>query len=85
MVDDDEEARLLAAGILEAEGYEVSLAKDGYEAVERLKAESGFQHGDLGSDNARYGRPQSARPHSGVQGHGGHPGAYQHRPSVGMK
>ena len=42
VVDDDEEARLLAAGILEAEGYEVSLAKDGYEAVERLKADPDF-------------------------------------------
>jgi type IV pilus assembly protein PilB len=42
VVDDDEEARLLAAGILEAEGYEVSLAKDGYEAVERLKADPSY-------------------------------------------
>ena len=42
VVDDDEEARLLAAGILETAGYEVSLAKDGYEAVERLKADPDF-------------------------------------------
>ena len=42
VVDDDEEARLMAAGILETAGYEVSLAKDGYEAVERLKADPSF-------------------------------------------
>ena len=42
VVDDDEEARLMAAGILEAEGYEVSIAKDGYEAVERLDADPDF-------------------------------------------
>ncbi len=42
VVDDDEEARLMAAGILEGEGYEVSIAKDGYEAVERLKADPDF-------------------------------------------
>jgi type II secretory ATPase GspE/PulE/Tfp pilus assembly ATPase PilB-like protein/ActR/RegA family two-component response regulator len=42
VVDDDEEARLMAAGILEEEGFEVSIAKDGYEAVERLKADPGF-------------------------------------------
>ena len=42
VVDDDEEARLMAAGILEAEGFEVSIAKDGYEAVDRLKADPGF-------------------------------------------
>ena len=42
VVDDDEEARLMAAGILEAEGYEVSIAKDGYEAVERLEADPDF-------------------------------------------
>ena len=39
VVDDDEEARLMAAGILEAEGFQVSMAKDGYEAMERLKAD----------------------------------------------
>jgi CheY-like chemotaxis protein len=33
MVDEEEEARLMAASILEREGYEVSMAKDGYEAV----------------------------------------------------
>ncbi len=42
VVDDDEEARLLAASLLEDEGYEVSMAKDGYEAVERLKADPSF-------------------------------------------
>ena len=42
VVDDDEEARLMAAGILEAEGFEVSMAKDGYEGIERLKADPGF-------------------------------------------
>ena len=42
VVDDDEEARLMAGGILEAEGYEVSMAKDGYEAVERLDADPDF-------------------------------------------
>ena len=42
VVDDDEEARLMAASILEAEGYEVSIAKDGYEAVERLDADPDF-------------------------------------------
>ena len=42
VVDDDEEARLMAASILEGEGYEVSIAKDGYEAVERLKADPDF-------------------------------------------
>ena len=42
VVDDDEEARVIAAGILEGEGYEVSIAKDGYEAVERLKADPDF-------------------------------------------
>ena len=42
VVDDDEEARLMAASILEAEGYEVSIAKDGYEAVERLAADPDF-------------------------------------------
>ena len=42
VVDDDEEARLIAAGILETEGFEVSMAKDGYEAVERLKADPSF-------------------------------------------
>jgi len=42
VVDDDEEARLMAASILEAEGYEVSIAKDGYEAVERLSADPDF-------------------------------------------
>jgi type IV pilus assembly protein PilB len=42
VVDDDEEARLMAASILEREGYEVSMSKDGYEAVERLKADPGF-------------------------------------------
>ena len=42
VVDDDEEARLMAASILEAEGYEVSIAKDGYEAVERLEADPDF-------------------------------------------
>ena len=42
VVDDDEEARLMAAGVLEAEGYEVSMAKDGYEALEKLKADPSF-------------------------------------------
>ena len=42
VVDDDEEARLMAASILEGEGYEVSIAKDGYEAVERLSADPDF-------------------------------------------
>ena len=42
VVDDDEEARLMAASILEAEGFEVSIAKDGYEAVERLSADPDF-------------------------------------------
>ena len=42
VVDDDEEARLMAGGILETEGFEVSMAKDGYEAVERLKADPSF-------------------------------------------
>ena len=42
VVDDDEEARLMAASILEMEGFEVSMAKDGYEAVERLKADPDF-------------------------------------------
>ena len=42
VVDDDEEARLMAASILEAEGYEISIAKDGYEAVERLDADPDF-------------------------------------------
>ena len=42
VVDDDEEARLLAASTLETVGYEVSLAKDGFEAVERLKADPDF-------------------------------------------
>ena len=42
VVDDDEEARLMAASILEAEWYEVSIAKDGYEAVERLDADPDF-------------------------------------------
>ena len=42
VVDDDEEARLMAANTLETAGYEVSLAKDGYEAVERLKADPDF-------------------------------------------
>ena len=32
----------MAASILEAEGYEVSIAKDGYEAVERLDADPDF-------------------------------------------
>ncbi len=42
VVDDDEEARLMAASILEGEGFEISMAQDGYEAVERLKADPGF-------------------------------------------
>ena len=42
VVDDDEEARLIAGSALESEGYEVSMAKDGYEAVERLKADPDF-------------------------------------------
>ena len=42
VVEDDEEARLMAAKTLETAGYEVSLAKDGYEAVERLKADPSF-------------------------------------------
>ena len=32
----------MAASILEAEGFQVSMAKDGYEAVERLKADPSF-------------------------------------------
>jgi CheY-like chemotaxis protein len=42
VVDDDEEARLMAADLLGREGYEVSIAKDGYEAVERLNADPDF-------------------------------------------
>ena len=42
VVDDDEEDRLKAASILEAEGFEISMAKDGYEAVERLRADPSF-------------------------------------------
>ncbi len=42
VVDDDEEARLIAASCLESEGFEVSLAKDGYEAMDRLKADPSF-------------------------------------------
>ena len=42
VVDDDEEARLIAASALEPEGYEISMAKDGYEALERLKADPDF-------------------------------------------
>ncbi len=42
VVDDDEEARLMAASILEMEGFQVSMAKDGYEAMERLKADPNF-------------------------------------------
>ena len=32
----------MAASILEIEGFQVSMAKDGYEAVERLKADPDF-------------------------------------------
>ncbi len=57
VVDDDEEARLLAANILEPEGYEISMAKDGYEAVERLNADPDFNLVILDFDHARYGWP----------------------------
>ena len=42
VVDDDEEARLMAASILEGEGFQVSMAKDGYEGVERLRADPSY-------------------------------------------
>jgi len=41
LMDDDEETCLMAASIPER-GYEVSMAKDGYEAVERLKADPDY-------------------------------------------
>jgi DNA-binding response OmpR family regulator len=43
VVGDDEEARLMAASILDTAGYEVSVGKDEYEAVERLKADPDFR------------------------------------------
>ena len=78
VVDDDEEARLLAASILEGEGVR---GIDGQGRVRGRGAAQGrpeLQPGDLGSDDARYGRPQSAPPHSWVEGHRGHPGDDQH-------
>ena len=38
----DDEARLLAASILEGEGFEISMAKDGYEGVKRLRADPSY-------------------------------------------
>ena len=42
VVDDDEEARLMVHAILETEGYEVSMAKDGFEALDTLKVDPDF-------------------------------------------
>ena len=42
VVDDDEEARLMVHTLLETEGYEVSMAKDGFEALDRLKLDPDF-------------------------------------------
>ncbi len=42
VVDDDEEARLMVHTLLETEGYEVSMAKDGFEALDTLKMDPDF-------------------------------------------
>jgi CheY-like chemotaxis protein len=42
VVDDDEEDRLKAGSMLEKEGFQVSMAKDGYEAMERLRADPSY-------------------------------------------
>ena len=42
VVDDDEEARLMFYAILHAEGYTVSMAKDGFEALDMLKLDPDY-------------------------------------------
>ena len=42
VVDDDEEARLMVHAILDTEGYDVSMAKDGFEALDTLKRDPNF-------------------------------------------
>ena len=42
VVDDDEEARLMYHSILETEGHVVSMAKDGFEALDMLKLDPDY-------------------------------------------
>ena len=42
VVDDDEEARLMYYAILETEGHVVSMAKDGFEALDMLKLDPDY-------------------------------------------